>query len=115
MTNPTHDAQTQSSIHGLLESLANAQVTSIVWGMPDNASVPPGPFVERLANETSVDEVVGRLATLNRFAPQVKRMERELQQLQRLGQQLNRYFSEVDQELRLAGRLQRDFLPRTFP
>lgn len=42
-------------------------------------------------------------------------MEREIDNLHRLGAQLNRYFSEIDQELRLAGRLQRDFLPREFP
>src|SRR4029078_8146606 len=35
--------------------------------------------------------------------------------MQRLGKRLNQQFVEVDQELRLASRLQQDFLPRSFP
>ena len=32
--------------------------------------------------------------------------------MERLGKRLNRHFTEVEQEMRLAGRLQRDFLPQ---
>jgi sigma-B regulation protein RsbU (phosphoserine phosphatase) len=45
----------------------------------------------------------------------IKKMERELHQLRRLARQLNRHFDEIDEELRLAGRLQRDLLPQTLP
>jgi sigma-B regulation protein RsbU (phosphoserine phosphatase) len=62
-----------------------------------------------------MEEVIGRLTTLARYAPVIKRMEKELQQLQRLGRHLNRYFDEIDQEMRLAGRLQRDFMPHKLP
>jgi serine phosphatase RsbU (regulator of sigma subunit) len=39
-------------------------------------------------------------------------MDRELANMQRLGKRLNEYFAQVDEEMRLAGRLQRDFLPQ---
>jgi sigma-B regulation protein RsbU (phosphoserine phosphatase) len=45
----------------------------------------------------------------------MKRLDRELDRIQRVGQQLNRYIGEIDQEMRLAGRLQHDFLPRGLP
>jgi sigma-B regulation protein RsbU (phosphoserine phosphatase) len=59
--------------------------------------------------------VLGKIGTLAHFAPLVSALERELSHLHRLGEQLNHYFNEIDQEMRLAGRLQRDFLPRQLP
>jgi sigma-B regulation protein RsbU (phosphoserine phosphatase) len=67
--------------------------------------------VEWLGPQVSVDEVTGRLTTLAHYEPIVRRLEAELRGVQRLGEQLNRYFGEIDQEMRLAGRLQRDLLP----
>jgi sigma-B regulation protein RsbU (phosphoserine phosphatase) len=66
-------------------------------------------------SDIELDELVGKVGTLTRYAPIIKGLERELRNLQRLGEQLNRYFGEIDQEMRLAGRLQRDFLPRQMP
>ena len=59
--------------------------------------------------------MAGKVGTLAHYAPLLKGFERELGHLHRLGDQLNRYFGEIDQEMRLAGRLQRDFLPREMP
>ena len=56
-------------------------------------------------------ELRGRLAMIDRFHGLVTHMERELDNMQRLGKRLNRHFVEFDQEMRLAGRLQQDFLP----
>ena len=95
--------------------LIAADVPTVIWGPAALGRFGELKLLEFLDVRVDVDEAVGRLATLAAYAPLVARMERELQHLHRLGQQLNRYFSEVDQELRLAGRLQRDFLPARLP
>jgi len=61
------------------------------------------------------EELWGRLNTLIGIRPWVDRVEGELDRLQTLGATLNEHFLEVDQEMRLASRLQRDFLPREMP
>lgn len=99
----------------VLERLVADQVATLVWGESDNIRWAGGAMVEWIAPETGLDEVVGRLSTLGHYVPFIRRLERELGHLHRLGDQLNRYFSEIDQEMRLAGRLQRDFLPRSLP
>jgi sigma-B regulation protein RsbU (phosphoserine phosphatase) len=103
---------------GLRAIVARAQaenVATLLWGAPDNFRPPDGELVECLSADVGLDAVVDRLTALARYAPVVKRIEAELQRLQRLGRHLNRYFEEIDHELRLAGRLQRDFLPRAMP
>ncbi len=100
---------------GLLENLTRDGVPTLVWGMPGQAGLPQGPMLDCVPADASLESVVARLSTLARYGPMVKRLQREIGGLQRLGDQLNRYFSEIDQELRLAGRLQRDFLPKRFP
>ncbi|MBU0639177.1 MAG: serine/threonine-protein phosphatase [Planctomycetes bacterium] len=99
----------------LLDRLATEQVATVVWGASYNPAQKRSPHVNYLASDASIDEVIGRLGALAHYAPLVKGLERELGHLQRLGTQLNRYFGEIDQEMRLAGRLQRDFLPRGMP
>ena len=99
----------------LLKRLVAEKVPTLVWGASDKVRWSGGPMVEWLTADTSLDEIAGRLSTLVRYVPLMKRFERELGHLHRLGEQLNRYFGEIDQEMRLAGRLQRDFLPRSLP
>ena len=102
----------------LTSLLTRAQADSVpalVWGMPTGQQLVNGELIDWLPPDVRVDEVVGRLTALARYAPAMKRMEKELQQLQRLGRHLNRYFDEIDQEMRLAGRLQRDFMPHELP
>jgi sigma-B regulation protein RsbU (phosphoserine phosphatase) len=99
----------------LLERLAEQRIPALVWGLPEQAGIPSGPLLEAASPDVPLSEVVARLGTLVRYGPLVKRLERELENVQRLGNQLNRYFAEIDQELRLAGRLQRDFLPARLP
>jgi sigma-B regulation protein RsbU (phosphoserine phosphatase) len=98
----------------LLRRLVADHVTTLVWGGPDGLRHEGGPLVEWLAPDVSLDEIVGKVGTLARYAPLIHGFERELEHMQRLGTQLNHYFNEIDQEMRLAGRLQRDFLPRTL-
>ena len=69
-------------------------------------------LVDVVSPRTSKHDLHSRLSTLRRCQALVRRMEQELSSMERLGKRLNRHFTEVEQEMRLAGRLQRDFLPR---
>jgi sigma-B regulation protein RsbU (phosphoserine phosphatase) len=64
-----------------------------------------------IRSDISADELRGRLTTIQRYQGIVQRMARELAGMERLGAQLRAHFGELDQEMRLAARLQRDFLP----
>ncbi len=68
-------------------------------------------LIDVATGPVSEADLLGRLSTVTRYHGLVKRMETELDNMQRLGKRLNQHFSEVDQEMRLAGCLQRDFLP----
>lgn len=99
----------------LVEKLTADNVATVIWGGAESMRWAGGSLVEWLASDTSPDEVVGQIRALVQYGPLIRQLERELAHMHRLGEQLNRYFSEIDQEMRLAGRLQRDFLPRAFP
>lgn len=70
-------------------------------------------LVEYASEGANQQEISLRLETMLRYHRIVRSMERDLNNMQRLFKQLNIHFNEVDQEMRLAGRLQSDFLPRT--
>ena len=69
-------------------------------------------LVEHAAAGITKEELHGRLRTITRYHQAVRSMEHDLENMQRLFKQLNIQFAEVDQEMRLAGRLQGHFLPR---
>ena len=99
----------------LLSLLSEKRVATLVWGWPRGRPLPSAGSAERVSADASDDEVLGRVSTLVRYGPLVTRLDDELAHLKRLSRQLNRYFGEIDSEMRLAGRLQRDFLPRECP
>jgi serine phosphatase RsbU (regulator of sigma subunit) len=67
------------------------------------------------SHRASAEELYGRIETMMRYRAILQGTDRELARLQKLRDQLNRHFEELDQEMRLASRLQRDFLPRETP
>jgi sigma-B regulation protein RsbU (phosphoserine phosphatase) len=69
-------------------------------------------LVDVVSHQAATRDLCARLSTLQRYQTLVRQMERELNSMERLGKRLNRHFSEVEQEMRLAGRLQRAFLPQ---
>ncbi|MFO0840225.1 MAG: PP2C family protein-serine/threonine phosphatase [Phycisphaerae bacterium] len=103
--------QVKSALHRLTES----KVATLVWGLDPNSRLAANPFVQAVKPDASLDEIAGRLAALTHIAPLFREMDSEIRDLTRLSRQLDRYFGEVDQEMRLAGRLQRDFMPRVIP
>ncbi len=78
---------------------------------------PPSVPIERrvwigsIDADITADELKGRLATIATYHTVVKDLECELRSLDLLSARLKQHFHEVDQELQLASRLQRDFLP----
>ncbi len=115
LLDPQAPTEEKERVAAILRRLVARNVATVVWGADAALRNEGGPLVEWVPAETGLDEVVGKLGTLARYVPLVKGLERELQHLHRLGEQLNRYVGEIDQEMRLAGRLQRDFLPRQLP
>ncbi len=65
--------------------------------------------------ETSSDEIWGRICSILDYSPIFVRLDKYLGQLEQWAFSLNRRFEELHQELRLAWRVQQDFLPRKLP
>ncbi|MCP4590627.1 MAG: serine/threonine-protein phosphatase [bacterium] len=86
--------------------------TVLISPDPAHAQVRDESLVDVAGADVTNEEIRGRLATIRRYHRVVKNMEGEVENLQRLSKRINQHFKEVDQEMRLAGRLQRDFLPR---
>lgn len=110
---PTGGAQGgPSDFHQLVQRLDDQHVPTLIFpGATLPLSIPPGEFVEVVGPDFSAAEWRGRFTMIERYQGQVQGLERELAVMQRLGRQLNDHFQDLDQEMRLAARLQRDFLP----
>jgi len=61
------------------------------------------------------DELIGRLAGLAAARPIIDQLQRENAMLRKFDSGLNNQMTQIDEEMRLAARLQSDFLPRKFP
>jgi len=68
-----------------------------------------------LPMESSAELVRGVCMSLAHLRPVLRQLDLELASMEQMGKQLARHFEEVNQELRLAARLQHDFLPREMP
>lgn len=65
--------------------------------------------------DASEDELYGRLCLLADYRGAFQRIDRQLGQLEHWAAAMNSRFEELHQELQLAWRVQRDFLPKTLP
>lgn len=104
-------------LQSLVDRLRSAAIPTLMWCASRNGEAIESleGNLDVLSSEVSLEEVVGRLTTLAHYIPLVRCLDDELQHLQRLGHQLNRYIGELDRDMQLAGRLQRDFMPRGLP
>ena len=108
------------NLDGDLQLLADALVSHRLMGVvlsPGASGVAPGDEnAFMLASpDASADELWGRLSTVRQYRPFLNGLEDQVATMQRLGKKLNQDLVEVDRELRLASRLQRDFLPSRLP
>jgi len=98
--------------HTLLRVLDARRMAGVVITDDPRPNVPRAhSLIDTVDRQVSLAELRGRLTVIERYHGLVKRLEQELNNMQRLGKRLNEHFREVDQEMRLAARLQRDFLP----
>ena len=107
-----HNANQQS--YDSLMRLLHAERTAVLMVAQDSKreEEAANSLVHFVTPNVSAAELHGRLATIERYHATVKQLERELTNLERIGKRLNEHFAEVDQEMRLASRLQCDFLPQ---
>lgn len=109
---PQTDHRCNGGFADLMRAMRNQGAATLVLGRP-----PVGPDAEQYQladfaeNVSGKEEIRGRLAAMLRYHRMVRGMHSELSNMHRLFERLNVQFSEVDQEMRLAGRLQSDFLP----
>jgi sigma-B regulation protein RsbU (phosphoserine phosphatase) len=107
------DDKLDRDFHALIRQLDSSSIATLLMA----SRIPAATFGEEslidiVDHPLSPQEIGERLRTLSRFRKYAKRMERELHHMQKLGLRLNSHFEELTEELRLAGRLQRDFLPK---
>jgi sigma-B regulation protein RsbU (phosphoserine phosphatase) len=97
----------------LLRTCELRGTAAIVFSAHPEAFETEAPHLISFASPTvSTEEIKGRLAMVAHYHRIVRTMESDLDNMQRLFKQLNIRFTEVDQEMRLAGRLQTAFLPQ---
>ncbi|MCZ6698221.1 MAG: PP2C family protein-serine/threonine phosphatase, partial [Planctomycetota bacterium] len=65
--------------------------------------------------DASVDVARGAMIALAQLRPVIQRIDADMRSLRLLGKKMHVHFEELDHELRLAARLQREFLPRVLP
>jgi sigma-B regulation protein RsbU (phosphoserine phosphatase) len=96
----------------LLRILESRRIATLVVSSARTAAPQEGPsLLEVIPPDISTEELRGRLAMIRRYHGLVGQLEQELHNMERLSKRLNLHFRDIDQEMRLAGRLQRDFLP----
>jgi len=95
---------------------AAAEETSIRWQQPLRdgavAGAPSTGLPAESAGGVDPEKLVGQLDAVQR---EVEALKFELNVLRRRDETLNFYMHRLDEELRLAARLQQDFLPRILP
>lgn len=66
-------------------------------------------------SDIGADELYGRICALTDCQPAFEKAEQHVQQLEHWAQSLHKRFEELHDELRLAWRVQQDFLPKKLP
>ena len=107
------DAGTEADFRNLMRAVEARRIAAVVLSdHPGHAAADGASLVDVALRTTTKEEIRGRLATIRCYHALVRGMETEVESLQRISKRINQHFNAVDQEMRLAGRLQRDFLPR---
>lgn len=106
------NGQTQTDFANFLGAVRSERIATIVVSDDAQAAAGDHALVAFVGRDVTPAELRGRLATIDRYQGVVRGLGREVAELQRIGKRLNEHFAEVEQEMRLAARLQRDFLPR---
>ncbi len=108
-----HDGEHDSEL-GKLRRLIGLQRIAAIMLVETTPQTQPDPktLFDVVGRDICPAELRGRLSMIERYHQRSRWMEQELRNMERLGKRLNQHFREVDQEMRLAASLQRDFLPK---
>lgn len=96
----------------VVRSLRNGHTAALVLSDESKNDDDGRSLVSVVSRDICAAELRGRLLTIDRYQQLVQRLELDVRKLERLGNRLNEHFIELEQEMRLASRLQRDFLPK---
>ena len=113
------DGLQEDSEGGLVEQLRSVAKSVLVLagevtGACGQGEVRPDGFF-CAGRDESAEMLKGRLATLLEMDAKLRGLHADVDRLDRVNQPLTSHFAQVDEEMRLAARLQRDFLPRQLP
>jgi len=73
------------------------------------------PRIQVAKPEITMDELWGRICSMLNFSPLFDRIETYMGRLEKWALSINTQFEELHQEVRLAWRVQQDFLPKKLP
>jgi serine phosphatase RsbU (regulator of sigma subunit) len=119
---PIHDVNLKRRIGKLLSAAQHKSLPVILLSDDDSISniIPPEneqimPRIQMVPPEIATDELWGRIFSMLNFNPVFDRIEDHMKQLEKWAFSLNSRFEQLHQELRLAWRVQQDFLPKKLP
>jgi len=104
----------------LLEALDRASAVALVM-LPEEARVAWAVLSRRegkflcVNQDATAEELAAKLEAAKALQPAIRNLETELAAARKLGAAAGGQMEEMDEEMRLAARLQRDFLPRRLP
>jgi len=120
LTAPTTDQTTY--IHKLLQEIHDRKLLSLIltYDPPQTYKLfqdpgDPLPRIHCCRADISGQEFYGRLCSLAHYAVAFDRLDQYLDQLEDWALAMNNRFEELHNELRLAWRVQQDFLPKRLP
>jgi serine phosphatase RsbU (regulator of sigma subunit) len=120
LTPPTYFNGHQKDLVHVLDELVERQIGSIMLTYNDSDlevahRMCTADGLMAVPISCNPDELTGRLAGLAAVRPIIDQLQRENHLLRRFDTGLNSQITQIDEEMRLAARLQVDFLPRILP
>ena len=112
------NSQQWSELAHILDSLESRNVASLVM-LPEEHQGKPVPATRSdglvcMSATDSSEEIWGRLSTIAAHRAVIRELENELAGFYRRQPHLAQHLGELDEEMRMASRLQRDFLPKNI-
>jgi serine phosphatase RsbU (regulator of sigma subunit) len=117
---PTYFNGHQKELIRVLDDLVEKQIGAIILTYSDSdqklaLGMCSSDGLMAVPSQCNPDELAGRLAGLAAARPIIDALQRENHMLRKFDTGLGTQITQIDEEMRLAARLQTDFLPRTLP
>ena len=106
-----NDVRQQEDLAVLVEAIETQHLAAVLLGDRPPSSADAKSLLERVNRNITLAELRGRLATIERYHEHLTRLERELGRMDELSGRLHNHFKDAEREMRLAARLQREYLP----